>query len=342
MISNRKYPADFEQLVRVLRRETPGRPVLFEYFVNSELISFFNGQRFEASETPEEKIRDIIGFFQKAGYDYATIPSRYFGGFSFTTADHEKRATVSLNEGCVITDRKSFENYNWPNPEQGDFGLLDKMATELKDGMKFVVSAPGGLLENVTSLVGFENLCFMLYEDAELSKAVFDAVGSRLLRFYEICSSIPAVGALIVNDDWGFKTQTMIPPEMLRKLVFPWHKKMVEAIHSKGKFALLHSCGNLEAVMDDIVDELKYDAKHSFEDAIIPVEDFWQQWHGKIAVLGGIDVDFLTRSTPELITNRCRKMLETTGLQSYALGSGNSITGYIPIGNYLAMIKSVL
>jgi uroporphyrinogen decarboxylase len=341
MIPKRKYPADFEQLARVLRRETPDRPVLFEYFVNAELISFFNGRRFEAAATPEEKITDIIGFFHKAGYDYATVPSRYFGGFSFTTADHEKKATVSLNEGCVITDRQSFENYNWPNPEQGDFGLLDKMAAELNDGMKFVVSAPGGLLENVTGLVGFENLCFMLYEDAELSKAVFDAVGSRLLRFYEICSSVPAVGALIVNDDWGFKTQTMIPPEMLRELVFPWHKKMVEAIHSNGKFALLHSCGNLEAVMDDIVDELKYDAKHSFEDTISPVEDFWQQWNKKIAVLGGIDVDFLARSHPETIGKRCRKLLETTGLQSYALGSGNSITGYIPIENYLAMIKSV-
>lgn len=342
MIPKRKYPADFEQLARVLRCETPDRPVLFEYFVNADLISFFNGRPFEQAETPEQKITDIIGFFHKAGYDYATIPSRYFGGFSFTTADHEKKATVSLNDGCVITDRNSFEKYNWPNPEQGDFGLLDKTASELNDGMKFVISAPGGLLENVTSLVGYENLCFMLYEDEELSMAIFDAVGSRLLRFYEICSSVPAVGALIVNDDWGFKTQTMIPPEMLRALVFPWHKKMVEAIHQNRKFAILHSCGNLEAVMDDVVGELKYDGKHSYEDTIIPVEDFWQQWHKKIGIMGGIDVDFLTRSTPETIGKRCRKLLEITGLKSYALGSGNSIPNFVPNENYLALIASVL
>ncbi len=340
MIPKRKYPADFEQLARVLRRETPDRPVLFEYFVNADLISFFNNRPFELAITPEDKIRDIIGFFHKAGYDYATIPSRYFGGFSFTTADHEKKATVSLNEGSVITDRNSFEKYNWPNPEQGDFGLLDKMASELNDGMKFVISAPGGLFENVTSLVGFENLCFMLYEDEELSKAIFDAVGSRLLRFYEICSSVSTVGALIVNDDWGFKTQTMIPPEMLRELVFSWHKKIVEAIHQNRKFAILHSCGNLEAVMDDVVDELKYDAKHSFEDAIIPVEDFWQKWHSKIAVVGGIDLDFLTRKTPVEILMRSRKILELTSLKAYALGSGNSIPGYVPVENYLAMIAA--
>ena len=117
---------------------------------------------------------------------------------------------------------------------------------------------------------------------------------------------------------------------------------MVEAIHKNRKFAILHSCGNLEAVMDNVVHDLKYDGKHSYEDTIIPVEDFWQQWHSKIAVLGGIDVDFLTRSTPEYITKRCTKMLETTGLNSYALGSGNSITGYVPLENYLAMIKQAV
>jgi hypothetical protein len=91
MIPKRKYPADFEQLACVLRRETPGRPMLFEYFVNAELISFFNGRSFDEAVTPEAKIRDIIGFFHKAGYDYATIPSRYFGGFSFTLPTTKKR-----------------------------------------------------------------------------------------------------------------------------------------------------------------------------------------------------------------------------------------------------------
>ena len=94
-----------------------------------------------------------------------TIPSRYFDAFSFETMDQEKKATVSLNEGFVITDRKSFNLYDWPNPEKGNFDLLLQSSSSLIDGMKFIVSAPGGLLENVTSLLGFENLCFMMYED---------------------------------------------------------------------------------------------------------------------------------------------------------------------------------
>ena len=342
MFGKRKYEADFGQLAKVLRHDTPDRPVLFEYFVNAGLISIVNGCQFQNVIERKDQITEIIRFFYKTGYDYATIPARYFDAFSFQTEEQEKKSTVSLNQGFVITNRNSFEKYQWPDPEEGDFDLIRKMGKALKDGMKFIVPGPGGLLENVIYLIGFENLCFMMYEDEELTRAAFENVGSRLLRFYEICSSVESVGALIVNDDWGFKTQTMIPPEKLEELVFPWHKKMVEAIHDHGKYAILHSCGNLEAVMDEVTGNLKYNAKHSFEDNILPVEEFWEKWNDKIGVLGGIDVDFLTRSEPELIRSRCLKILEKTGSKAYALGSGNSIAGYVPVENYFAMIKAIL
>ena len=341
MIEPREYPADFTQLEKVLRRQKPDRPVLFEYFVNGDLISYVNDRPFTGSDYREDQIRDIIQFFHRAGYDYATIPSRYFNAFSFENTDRGKKATVSLNAGSAITDRKSFDSYHWPNPEQGDFELLRNLALELPVGMKFIVSAPGGVLENVIDLVGFERLCFMIYEDEELTTAIFDEVGARLLRFYEICSAIESVGALIVNDDWGFKTQTMLSPDMLRQFVFPWHKKIVETIHQNEKYAILHSCGNLSEVIDDIVDELKYDAKHSFEDIILPVEQAWQLWHDRIAIMGGIDMDFLVRSNPGTIKERCQKMLKLTGSKAYALGSGNSIPTYVPIENYLAMVETI-
>lgn len=341
MVLTRKYQADFSQLEKVLRREQADRPVLFEYFVNGDLISYVNGESFASLDNRADQIRAIIRFFYLAGYDYATIPSRYFNAFSFENTEHEKISTVSLNEGSSITDWKSFDSYNWPNPELGDFELLNNLASELPAGMKFIISAPGGLLENVIDLVGFERLCFMIYEDEELTGKIFDEVGSRLLRFYEICSAVEPVGALIVNDDWGFKTQTMFSPDMLRQFIFPWHKKMVEAIHRNGKYAILHSCGNLSDVIDDIVEDMKYDAKHSFEDNIFPVEQAWQLWHERIAIMGGIDMDFLVRSEPDIIIERCKKMLKLTGSKAYAIGSGNSIPAYVPIENYLAMIETI-
>ena len=94
--------------------------------------------------------------------------------------------------------------------------------------------------------------------------------------------------------------------------------------------------------MPDIINEMNYDAKHSFEDTIIPVEDAYEKWGSEIAILGGIDVDFICRSDPEQIKERSRAMLvraEDRG--GYALGTGNSVPDYVPDENYLAMISVV-
>jgi uroporphyrinogen decarboxylase len=134
----------------------------------------------------------------------------------------------------------------------------------------------------------------------------------------------------------------MLSPADMRRYIFPWHKRIVEAIHAAGKPAILHSCGNLEEVMDDVIDDMAYDAKHSYEDAICPVEQAYEIWGRRIAVLGGIDVDFVCRSTPQQIRKRCMAMLDrAAGRGGYALGTGNSVPEYVPAENYLAIIDCI-
>ena len=70
-------------------------------------------------------------------------------------------------------------------------------------------------------------------------------------------------------------------------------------------------------------------------------EDFYDKYHGRIAVIGGIDVNFIVTKTPEEVKERSRKMLERTAQGGgYALGTGNSVPEYIPQENYLAMLSA--
>ncbi len=142
---------------------------------------------------------------------------------------------------------------------------------------------------------------------------------------------------------WGFKTQTLLSPQQLRHLVFPWHAQIVTAAHAVGKPAILHSCGKPDAIMDDIIDGLHYDAKHSFEDSIIPVEDAYERWGRRIAILGGMDVDFVARSSPEGVRERARAMLRRTADRGgYALGTGNSVPECISATQWAAMAGAAL
>jgi uroporphyrinogen decarboxylase len=94
--------------------------------------------------------------------------------------------------------------------------------------------------------------------------------------------------------------------------------------------------------MDDIIYDIKYDSKHSFEDNIIPVEDAYDKWGSDIAILGGLDVNFLSNKSPDQIYMRAKQIVEKSEAKGgYALGSGNSLTAYIPTDNIYAMFKAI-
>ncbi|MCK5065957.1 MAG: hypothetical protein KAR16_00900 [Bacteroidales bacterium] len=335
------FQPDFENLVSVLKREKTERPVLFEFILNLETCRQVAPQYGEPEPGSLNHFRMVIDAFRNLGYDYAPVYTWKSNLFSFPKGDHESLASRSQNQGALIADRDSFEGYPWPDAGMSNYKLYNQLSEYLPDGMKLLGFSNGGILENATDIVGFENLCMMYLLDPELTRDIFENIGKRLLEFYSIVASMDSVGACVVNDDWGFKTQTMFPHEMMKEYVFPYTKKIVEVIHSQGKPAILHSCGNLRDIMDVIIDDLKLDGKHSFEDGIYPVEDAYDWWHDRIAIMGGIDMDFLARKSPEAVYQRATRLLEKTfDTGGFALGSGNSIPSYIPTENYLAMLKA--
>jgi uroporphyrinogen decarboxylase len=340
-IHNRK--PDIENLYKVLRCEEPDRPTLFEIFMNNAYYEKLVGRERPKSGAPAlERMKLLIDAFAAAGYDYATVNASNFMYHSKRTAQNGKDP-ISLNSGMVVTDEASFEQYQWPDPEQCDYSRLEKIKNHLPEGMKLMIIGPGGLLEYVTELVGYDNLCIMIYEKPELAKAIFDRIGSGLLRYYEIAVTYESVGLILVNDDWGFKTQPFLSPQHLREYIFPWQKKIVAAAHAQKKPAILHSCGYLNDVMDDVIEDMRFDGKHSFEDTIIPIEDAYERWQYRIGILGGIDMNYMVRQSEEDIAARSRAMLKRAeGRGGYALGTGNSVPEYIPFEHYLAMIKAAL
>ena len=330
---------DFDNFLRLLECDHNAKPALFELYMHHGLYEKLAGRAWEGGSKLDYDILKVEAF-HNAGYDYAMV---YASELSFPAKERSQGSSISLNEGAAITDRASFDAYAWQDPDSFDDSPMQDISPFLPQNMKLMVMGPCGVLENVMSLVGYDNLCYMLYEDPELTGDIFEAVGSRLVRYYEKAAQFDSVGMLMSNDDWGFNTQTFLSMEHMRKYVFPWHKQIVEAGHKQGKPVLLHSCGNMDEVMEDIITTLKFDGKHSYEDNILSVEDSYRRWGGRIAILGGIDIDFVARSTPEQIRARCQNMLELSRQKGgYALGTGNSIPDYIPDENYFALLNCIV
>ena len=327
---------DFENnMLKVLKGERPDRATLCDFFFSVRHL-----EKLSPTPRPDDTelgyLRMTVSAMAYAGYDYANVRASHLRFEEKKT----KKQSHSLNEGSVIHDWESFEKHVWPDMKAQDYSILEKIKPYIPDGMKLSVIGPGGVLENAIALVGYDNLCFMLYEEPELVKEVFDNIGSRLVEYYDNSASADSVGMLLANDDWGFNTQTFFSPEMMREYLFPWHKRIVETVHKHGKPIVLHSCGMYNEIIDDVIDD-HYDGRHSYEDNIVPVEKAYEDLNGRIAVCGGIDINFLATSSPAEVEKRCRLMLERTWERGgYALGSGNSIADYIPFENYMALLRA--
>lgn len=253
-----------------------------------------------------------------------------------------KRATgrifIDEHKG-PITTWQEFETYPWPDLQAARSTALEWYEENLPDDMCVLGGLTGHFAENLSWLMGYETLCYALYDQPDLVRAIADRclvidryVTGRLVQF-------DRVKMIWGSDDMGFRTGTLISPDDLRALVLPGHKALAKIAHDAGRLYLLHSCGNLEAIMDDLIDDVQIDAKHSFEDTIVDVREAKTLWGDRIALLGGIDMDFICRADESAIRERVHDTLEVCmPAGGYCLGTGNTVANYVPVDNYLTML----
>jgi len=239
-----------------------------------------------------------------------------------------------------ITSWRFFEQFEWPDSWQADTRALEWYEENLPEDM--CVIGGGGFAhfaEHLAWLMGYETLCTSLYDQRDLVEAIAGRLLELNRKIVELMVQFDRVKFIWGSDDMGFRSGPLISPDDLRQLVLPGHRLMATIAHEAGRPYLLHSCGKLDQIMPDLVDNVKIDARHSFEDTIEDVRDARDRWGDRIALLGGIDVDFLCRSGEAAIRERTRRTLEKCMPGGgYCLGTGNSVANYIPLENYLAMV----
>ncbi len=341
---------DFGRLLKVLRRDgLPDRVPFIELFADAEILAAALGEKpiYAASaddfEARKAHLQQRIRFCRTLGYDYVWagpyIPFSRSMLHSEDTAPLARPQRAWVNESVgMITSLADFEAYPWPTPEAVDYFDLEFISDRLPEGMQ-IIAETSGILEWVMWLMGYAPFALALYDQPELVDMMFQRIGDLFAAVYEAMCDMPNVGAVFIGDDMGHRSGTMIHPDHLRQYVFPRQRRLAEIAHAHGLPFLLHACGNLQVVMDDLIGYVGIDGKHSFEDTYLPVAEAKRLYGDRIAILGGVDVDYLVRHTEDEVRAYTRRVLEACMPGGgYALGTGNSVANYIPVRNYLAML----
>ena len=335
----------------ILQRRTPDRVYHIELFLDPEVqdqiaarFGLLDGLTPNDPAFPFQKEIRIQSFL---GYDYVRCSldrqewplKRLLAQDTAALSRLEGRSFVDEHIG-PITDWESFEAYPWPEAEKASTRAIDYYSEHLPENMCIIGS--GGFAhfaEHLTWLMGYETCCMALFEQRDLVQAIAE----RLYEYYDVflrrLLQYERVKLVWGSDDMGFKNGLLISPADMREFVLHGHKHMASLSHEAGLPYLLHSCGNLSMIMDELIDDVKIDAKHSFEDTIEDVIESKARYGDRIAMLGGIDVDFLCRADEKAVRARVRKTLDAAFEGGgYVLGTGNSVANYIPLDNYLAML----
>ena len=287
---------------------------------------------------------NFINFWYRLGYDFVRfevgldLPDHKLVTGDTAPGSTKQRAWADEHQGVIAT-WEDFERYPWPKVEDFDFFPFEYINDHLPEGLGFITSHGGGIFEHLSWMMSIEGLGIALHEDPALVQAVSDRLGELMVQFYNHLLDLDHLTAIFPGDDMGFRTSTLIAPAHLKQYTLPWQKRFSAMTHAHNLPYFLHSCGNLSRIMDDLITDVGIDAKHSFEDAILPVEDFQVRYGSRIAVLGGIDINILGSDSPDKVRQRARFLIDTCGSRGrYAIGSGNSIPSYIPVENYLALL----
>ena len=176
-----KVTPDWEAFLACIERKgTPRRVHHIELFHDVEVQQAI-GERFDLfddldADDPfigEQRYVRVLSFL---GYDYVPqgidpFPLPIHRLDTRDTADLERkegRSYVDESKGPV-TSWEEFEKYPWPNPAEFTTRALEWYEKNLPENMCIVGRCEAHFMEYLMWLLGYETMCYALYDDRELA-----------------------------------------------------------------------------------------------------------------------------------------------------------------------------
>ena len=211
----------------------------------------------------------------------------------------------------------------------------------LPAGMRLIAHA-GGMVMHARVWMGMERFWTTLGTDSALVVALLEKLQALQIVAIERATDHPAVGAFLLDDDLAHCGGLLESPRFLRAHVFPFYQRIGEIVHSKGLPFIMHTDGKVTQVLPDLI-ACGLDALHPLEPKAMDIAAVNREFGDRLALLGNIDVDLLTRGSPDEVRAQVRQRIqEVAPGGGFAIGSSNSIPDYVPLENYRALVEASL
>ncbi len=174
------------------------------------------------------------------------------------------------------------------SPDPADRELFaDVVHVRHQSNRLLIAEHPFALYERAWLLAGMQNLLENMANHPDQVAELFARIGAFELAIAEQYLSLNIEAAWIA-DDYGMNSALMFSPEMWRRFVRPHLKRLVDCYHEAGVIVILHSCGNITALIDDFL-SVGIDVLDPLQPNCNKLDLIRERTAGRLCLCGGVE-----------------------------------------------------
>ncbi|MDO9494011.1 uroporphyrinogen decarboxylase family protein [Acetobacterium sp.] len=210
-----------------------------------------------------------------------------------------------------IADWKDYVKF----PDVDTLGIEEAAKMELagvnRDEVIINVYSPSGLFERLAAFMGFENTLCSLVEDPDSCREFFEAFADYKIACMNRFIDAYQPDVITYLDDLATANGLFMSPKVYREVIKPAHRRIIEAVTSRGVVFCQHTCGKCGKIVEDYVEmgaKIWSSAQISND-----LEAIMEKYQGQLIVEGGWDssgpASYIGASTEEVVaeTIRCAR-----------------------------------
>jgi hypothetical protein len=195
------------------------------------------------------------------------------------------------------------------------------------------------LYERAWHLRGMENLLMDFHLHPRQVHQLLDAIVDFNCEIIRRSSKEHRVHGVWVTEDIGGQNGPMFGLDIFRAFFRPRYKRMFDTAHECGMHFWLHSCGQIDLFMEDLV-EMGLDVIHPIQKYTMDQREIARRFGGRISFWAGMDMQrILPLGSPEDVRREVRFLVDTFDRPEggCAIALGNVVTSDVPLENLQAV-----
>lgn len=165
--------------------------------------------------------------------------------------------------------------------------------------------------ERLWSIRGMTNALMDFYLDPDSIHSLFRRLTDFYLRAMERSVQEAGINGIFCSDDIGMQTAPFFSTDIFRTFLKPYYRELITGAHNLGIHFWLHSCGNIEAFLEDFI-EIGLDVIHPIQKYTMDESRIAESYGSRICIWGGFDVQkTIPFGTPEEVREEVRNLIDT-------------------------------